>query len=608
MTAPAQTAADAADAAPAPRSASTEAKTARRALRRVLRPVRSSITAAIALQGLASVAAIAPYIAIAELGALFLAAGANTEVDAARVWWTVVVLVGAIVARAVLGGAALTITHYADARVQGVLRRGIVERLGRVPLGWFSQHSSGLVRKATQNDINDIHYLVAHGAVELTAAVCVPVVGIAYLAWLDWRLAILGVITIPVYLAAYAVMTRDMAERMAEMNAGIARISETIVEFVSGIAVVKAFGETGRAHDRYRSAAIDFGQAYDGWVRPMLRIDALASIALTAPVVLLVDLAGGTWLVTSGWVGPVDVIVAALVSLTIPVSILTIGFSMQSRREARAAAVRLVALLDTPVLAEPAHPRVPVSAEVRFEGVTFSYDGEHRVLDGVTLTLPVGTVTALVGPSGSGKSTLATLVPRFHDVEAGAVLVGGVDVRRIASDELYRHVGFVLQDVQLLAASVADNIRLGRPEATLEEVREAARRAQVDDRILALPRGYGSVVGEDALLSGGEAQRVAIARAILADPPVLVLDEATAFADPESEARIQEALSQLAGGRTLLVIAHRLSSVTDVDQIVVLDRGRVVESGRHADLVAAGGHYAQLWQAHEAHTATVVTR
>jgi ATP-binding cassette subfamily B protein len=565
------------------------------ALRELIAPARPAITLGIVLQVLASAATIAPYVAIAELGAIFLAGGA---VDEARVRWVVVGVLVALLARTVLGGAALAVTHQADARMQGLLRTRIVDHLGRVPLGWFSRNSSGLVRKATQNDIADIHYLVAHGAVETTGAVAVPLVGIGYLLVLDWRLALLGVATIPFYLVVYSTMARGVAGKMAEMNEGVARISATIVEFVSGIAVVKTFGQTGRAHERYRRAAAAFGDAYEGWVRPMLRTDALATIALSAPVVLLINLAGSTWFVHQGWVRPVDAVTAALVAMTIPVAIMTVSFGMQARREAVAAAARIVDLLAVPVLAEPPHPEVPSTFDLRFEDVGFSYDGEHRVLDGIDLTLPAGTVTALVGPSGSGKSTLATLVPRFHDVDTGRVLIGGVDVRRIATAELYRHVGFVLQDVQLLRATVADNIRLSRPEATDGEVRRAARLAQIDARIEALPRGYDSVIGEDALLSGGEAQRVSIARAILADPPVLVLDEATAFADPESEAAIQTARAGLVGGRTLLVIAHRLASITSADQIVVLDGGRVDRTGTHEQLLAAGGRYARMWAAY----------
>lgn len=572
----------------------------KRALAEMLAPVRPAIIVAVLVQIVGSIAAIAPYIAIAELAKLFIEDGADA--DAGQVWMIVAMIVAALVARTLLSGAALGITHFADARLQGVLRRRIVGHLGQVPLGWFTRNSSGQVRKATQNDIGDIHYLVAHAAVETTAAITVPLAGFGYLIWLDWRLALLGVATIPIYLAVYATMARGMTEKMQEMNTGIARISATIVEFVSGIAVVKTFGESGRAHRAYRSAATEFADAYGGWVRPMMRTDALATISISAPAVLLVNLAGGAWFVSAGWVGPVDAIVAALVAVSLPAAIMTVSFNMQARRQASDAAGRIAELLDTPVLAEPPHPESPSGSEVRFEDVAFSYDGEHRVLDDVTLTLPAGTVTALVGPSGSGKSTLATLVPRFHDVDEGSVLIGGVDVRRIASDELYRHVGFVLQDVQLLRLTVADNIRLARPGASLDDVRRAARAAQIDDRIAALPRGYDSVIGEDALLSGGEAQRVSIARAILVDPPVLVLDEATAFADPESEARIQDALAELVVGRTLLVIAHRLASITAADQIAVLDHGRLVEVGDHDRLLASGGVYARMWAAHDTTT------
>ncbi|MFT3886680.1 MAG: ABC transporter ATP-binding protein [Arachnia sp.] len=581
---------------PSPMSAAEEAKAASRALNELLAPARHAMVAGVVLQILASIATVAPFVGMAELARAFLADG---QVDKGRVWWVVAGVVIALLARLLLSGAALAVTHVADATLQGIIRTRIVARLGRVPLGWFTRNASGVVRKATQNDIDDIHYLVAHGAVETAAAIATPLVGLAYLFVLDWRLALLGIATLPLYMVAYAVMARDMTEKMAEMNAGIARISATIVEFVSGISVVKTFGQAGKAHSAYRKAAEDFSNAYGAWVRPMLRTDAIASITLSAPVVLFVNLSVGSWFLARGWVDVVSLVTAAMVAMTLPTAIMTVSYSMQARRESAAAARRLTDLLSVPILPEAREPRVPSSSEVRFEGVSFSYDGQHRVLEDVTLTLPVGTVTALVGPSGSGKSTLATLVPRFHDVDEGRVLIGGVDVRDIETSELYRHVGFVLQDVQLLSVSVADNIRLARPDAPLDEVRRVARLAQIDDRLLALPRGYDSVVGEDALLSGGEAQRVSIARALLADPPVLVLDEATAFADPESEARIQTALAHLVGGRTLLVIAHRISTITGADAIVVLDRGRVVESGTHHELLAADGTYARMWAAHE---------
>ncbi|MGL5927395.1 MAG: ABC transporter ATP-binding protein [Dermatophilaceae bacterium] len=551
---------------------------------------------AVGLQVVAAATTVVPFIAMAELAKAFLTDG---QVDEPRVWWAVGIVILALGARLVLGGTALVITHLADLKVQRLTRIRMVERLGRVPLGWFTRHSSGLVRKATQDDIADIHYLIAHGAVETAAAVTVPLAGLAYLTVLDWRLAAVGIVTMPVAVVTFAVMGRDMAAKSSQVNAGVERISRTIVEFVSGIAVVKTFGQAGRAHAAYRKAATEFADAYGSWVRPMLSVEALATIPVSAPVVLLVNLAFGTWFVSAGWVSVVDAVTAAVVAMTIPAAIMKISFSLQSRKTAQAAAARIGTIFDTPVLPEPVSGLVPGSASVEFDAVSFSFDGRHQVLSDVSLMLPEGSVTALVGPSGSGKSTLASLVARFHDPASGRVLIGGVDIRQIATEELYRHVGFVLQDVQLLEATVADNIRLARPGAPLDEVRRVARLAQIDDHIAGLPRGYDSVVGRDALLSGGQAQRVSIARALLADPPILILDEATAFADPESESRIHAALAHLVGGRTLLVIAHRLASITGADQIAVLDRGRIIETGTHARLLTQAGAYARMWHAYQ---------
>jgi ATP-binding cassette subfamily B protein IrtA len=277
--------------------------------------------------------------------------------------------------------------------------------------------------------------------------------------------------------------------------------------------------------------------------------------------------------------------------------VLAMSYAEQELRAGREAQQRIGALLATPDAPRPAAPAVPADAGVRLEQVSFSYDGEHPVLSKVSLDLAPGTVTALVGPSGAGKSTLASLIPRLFDPTAGQIVLGGVDLRDIAEQDLTRHVGVVFQQVQLLRASVRDNIRLAATDATDEQVEAAARAAQIHDRITALPHGYDSVIGQDAVLSGGEQQRVSIARALLTDAPVLVLDEAASFADPDSEVAVQRAIAALCHGRTVLVIAHRLRSITGADQIVVLDVGRVVESGRHVDLLRRGGLYAALWNA-----------
>lgn len=566
------------------------------ALRDLLAPVRTRTLVAQGFQVIGSAATVVPFAGVVELGRALLASG---PIDSSRVWMIVWVVTAGLGVRTLFSGIALTITHFADQDLQDILRRRLIDTLSRVPLGWFGKTTSGEVRKAAQNDVHELHYLVAHAKVETTGALATPIFGLGYCFYLDWRLGLLAMATLPIYIATYAWMTRDMTVQMDKMNKGIGQISATIVEFISGVSVVKTFGQTGKAHKRFATAADDFNDQFSGWVGPMLKLDAATSIAISAPVVLLVNLAGGYWFVDSGWVSPIELLGSTVLALILPSAIITVGFSMHTRQEASAAAGRLIALYLQPVLATPADPKTPTGTGIVFDDVSFSYDDDNSVLKGITATVAEGQITALVGPSGSGKSTLAALVPRFHDVGSGSVRIGGVDVRNIDPAVLFAHVGFVLQDVQLLGISVADNIRLGRPNASDQELISAAKSANIHHRITELPRGYESVVGEDALLSGGEAQRVSIARALLADTPILVLDEATAFADPESEAQIQSALSRLLVGRTVLVIAHRLGSITQAHNIIVLEEGVLVEQGRHEDLIAIAGRYSQMWDSYQ---------
>ena len=584
-----------------------ESKANAAALRDLLAPVRGRIRIARLLQLIASAATVVPFIGIVELGRTLLADG---PLDTRRVWLIVWIVLSGLGIRAFFGGLALVVTHFADVNLQASLRRRIVDTLARLPLSWFSRTSSGRVRKATQNDIAEIHYLVAHADVETTGAWATPLFALIYCFYLDWRLGLLAFVTLPLYAIAYGWMMRDASTRMAEMNEGIAKISATIVEFVSGVSVVKTFGQAGRAHRAFLDAADDFNEHFAGYVGPMLRLEAISAMVLSAPLVLLINCAGGYWFVREGWVTPIEVLGSTLVAMVLPTTVMTLAMALHSRQQASAAAGRVIALLDEKGLAVPSNPQTPEGNSVEFDNVVFTYpaDGDSaggdragvRALDGIDLRLEPGTMTALVGSSGSGKSTLATLLPRFGDPDSGTVRIGGVDVRDIDPAVLYNRVGFVLQDVALLGISLRDNIALGRPDASDEDVESAARTAQIHDRIAALPRAYDSVIGLDAHLSGGEQQRVAIARALLADTPILVLDEATAFADPDSEAQIQQAVGALIAGRTVLVIAHRLGTITHADTIVVLDAGRIVEQGRHDDLVAAGKRYSHMWSSYQA--------
>ena len=564
---------------------------------RLLAPVRGALIVACIMQAVSSAAGVVPFIAVAELGRVFLAAG---PLDEARAWTVAGVGAGALVVRLVFLLAASGLTHFADVDFQLSLRRKMAERLSRVPLGWFTERNAGQIKKALQDDVTAIHHLVGHGYTNLVSAVVTPLVALVYLLWIDWRLTL--VVVVPLVLGIvflFGMQMRGYREKMAAYNSALGKVNASSVEFVQGIAVVKTFGQAKKAYGRFLEETQRFIDFFWSWVRGVLHLSAATDIVLSPLFSLVVVLAAGSWFVGAGWIAPVDVLPFALLGIGLTAPILILGFSHNDMMLAKQAAERIAAVIDTPVLAEKTDGRVPDGTRVVYEGVGFSYDGRTDVLRDIDLVLEPGTLTALVGPSGSGKTTLARLLPRFWDPNAGRITLGGVPIDTLPSAQLYRQVGFVFQDVQLLRMSIRENIAMARPDAPIEEVEAVARAAQIHDRIVALPRGYDSVAGEDARLSGGEAQRVSIARAILADAPILVLDEATAFADPESEAAIQDALSSLIAGRTLLVIAHRLHTITGADTICVLDQGRIVERGRHPDLLAQGGLYARLWAAAE---------
>lgn len=564
----------------------------------ILRPVRGRLIQAGSLAAVGSLLTLVPLAGIAHLAQLMLgqpAASPQTGV-LAETWLVIGASLVCLFAGMALMALAETRAHLADNQITGHLRQAVAERLARVPLGWFTQQASGEVKQAMQDDIDTLHSLTAHFYTTLGRASGAVLGAVVYLFAMDWRLALVALLPFPLFFLFVQRATRASAAHLPAFGAGMAHINNAVVAFVQGLPVVKAFGAEGQAHASYHGAVDAFAAAFTDFTRPLVNAMANAHALLTPVVVLAVILTAGLLFTTLGWMQPLDLLPFVLVAPGLCAPLLLLSYITHDLQNATGAAQRVGALLRTPVLetlsADSAS--APQGNEIRVEQVSYRY-GDAPVLEDVSFTLAPGTVTALVGPSGAGKSTLARLLLRFFDPNAGRITLGGADLRTLDSTQLYRQIGFVLQDVRLIDASLRDNIALGRPTATQDEIEAAARTANIHERILALPRGYDSVIGEDAHLSGGELQRVSIARAVLLDPPVLVLDEATAAADAENEVQIQSALSRFAKDRTVLVIAHRLDTVMHADQILVLADGHIEERGTHAQLLARQGRYARLW-------------
>lgn len=562
----------------------------------ILSSIRSRLIVAAVLAALGSMLTLVPLAGIAHLAKLALGNTLSGELQG-DIGWTVLLSIISMFAGLALISAGELLAHLADNQLTRGLRLSAAQRLAKVPLGWFTGQASGEVKQAMQDDIATLHSLTAHFYTSVGRAVGAIAISVLYLFVMDWRMAIVALLPFPGFFLFLRHAMKASSANMQGFVEKLGRLNSATVEFVSGIPVVKAFGSNGQAHGGYSKAVDGFANAFLNFARPLVARMAHAH-AMIAPVTVLgVVLIFGALFSYLNWIAPVDILPFALVAPGICAPLLLLHTLLHDLGGATGAAQRVQALMQTPVL-EPLstdQQQVPASQEVRVENVSYAYGEGHQALSNISFTLEPGTVTAIVGSSGSGKSTIARLLLRFFDPSEGRITLGDADLRQIESTELYRRIGFVLQEVRLINASVRENIALGRPSASQQEIEDAARAANIHNRILTLPRGYDSVVGEDAQLSGGERQRVSIARAVLLDPPILVLDEATASADASNEVAIQDALSRFAQGRTLLVIAHRLDTIMHADRILVLEDGAIVEQGNHTSLLAEQGRYARLW-------------
>ena len=498
--------------------------------------------------------------------------------------------------------AALMCSHLSAFRVATNLRLEVSEHLATLPLGFTETFGSGKLRKIIHESTGAAETFLAHQLPDKYNAMATPIGLLVLLLVFDWRLGLLSLVPVALGFVIMSAMTgRRMADKMRQYGNALESMSNEAVEYVRGIPVVKTFGQSVFSFKKFK-ATID---EYEKWVIAYTKELRMPMMLYTAAIngVFAFLIVGGLLFTRNGVTSEflLNLLFYIIITPVISLTLTRIMYMSENELVVADALARVDSVLDAEPVPENDHPRHPKDASVSLKDVHFSYDGKTDVIKGVSLKIQPGQMVAFVGPSGGGKSTLANLICRFFDVQSGSVRVGGADVRDIPKEELMDTISFVFQNSRLLKGSILDNVRLGRPQATEAEVLAALKAAQCMDIVEKFPEGIHTVIGTKGVyLSGGEQQRIAIARAMLKNAPILILDEATAFADPDNEAKVQAAFAQLAKGKTVLMIAHRLSTVANADCIYVVQDGQIVESGTKDALCAQNGLFARMWQDYQA--------
>ena len=493
--------------------------------------------------------------------------------------------------------AALMCSHMAAFRVATNMRKDVLSHLVKLPLGYVEEAGSGRLRKIINDSTAASETYLAHQLPDKAVAVATPIGLIALLFIFDWKLGILSLIPVVLAFLIMASMTgKKMAQKMREYQNSLDAMSNEAVEYVRGIPVVKTFGQTVFSFKRFK-ATID---NYEKWVISytkdlripmMLYTAAINSVFVFLIVAALIFTKNG---VTNEFL--LNFIFYIIITPVISLTLTKMMYQSENAMIVADALQRVDTILDAEQLPEAVNGKKPADSSIEFRNVSYSYDGVKNAVENVSLNIHSGSTVAFVGPSGSGKSTMANLISRFFDVSEGQVLVGGVDVRNIKKDILMDNVSFVFQNSHLIKGTILDNVRMARPQASKEEVMNALEKSQCMDIVKKLPNGVDTVVGTNGVyLSGGEQQRIAIARVMLKNSPVVILDEATAFADPDNEVMVQKAFSELAKDRTVIMIAHRLSTVAGADRIYVLKDGKIEEYGKYNELINNGGMFSKMW-------------
>lgn len=497
---------------------------------------------------------------------------------------------------------ALMCSHLSAFRVATNMRLDLTEHIAKLPLGFVDSFGSGKLRKIISDSTGATETYLAHQLPDKYAAIATPVGLLVLLFVFDWRLGLLSLAPVLLGFIIMSSMTgKRMQEKMTQYGNALASMSNEAVEYVRGIPVVKTFGQSVFSFKKFKSTIDE----YEKWVVAYTKDLRLPMMFYTAAVngVFAFLIAGALWFTSSGVTNEflLNLLFYIIITPVISLTLTKIMYMSENNMIVEDAIKRVDSVLDAEPMKETGTLKHPLDSSVELDDVHFAYNGKNEVIKGVTLKIEAGQTVALVGPSGGGKSTLASLITRFFDVNSGNIKIGGADVRSIEKEELMNTVSFVFQNSKLIKASIFENVKMSKPDATEEEVLAALNAAQCSDIIEKLPDGINTVIGTDGVyLSGGEQQRIAIARAVLKNAPVIILDEATAFADPDNEAKVQAAFAKLAEGKTVIMIAHRLSTVTDTDCIYVVEDGRIAESGNINDLLKKKGLFSKMWEDYQA--------
>ena len=559
------------------------------------------LPAAMLLSALSALAGMLPYILIWLIVRELLEHGEITSSGnvVTYAWWAA----GMAVASIVHYFAALMSSHLAAFRVESNLRKEAMRQIVRMPLGFFDINTSGRIRKIIDDNAGVTHSFLAHQLPDLAATFLVPLVAAILIFVFDWILGLACIV--PVIIAMLVMgfmMNAEGRQFMKSYMTSLEEMNTEAVEYVRGIPVVKVFQQTIYSFKNFHRCIMNYNKMVFGYTRMWEKPMSLYTVIINGFVFFLAPLA----ILLIGYSGNyasvlLNFFLFVLITPVFSQSIMKSMYLNQALGQASEAIGRLENLVAYEHLTVVEHPQPVKEFSIQFEKVSFSYPGANqKAVDDVSFTIPQGNTVALVGASGGGKTTIARLVPRFWEATEGKVLIGGINVREIAPEELMKYISFVFQNTKLFKTSLLENIKYGNPDATMEEVERAVDMAQCREIINKLPLGLNTKIGtEGTYLSGGEQQRIVLARAILKNAPIIVLDEATAFADPENEHLIQQALKELTKGKTVLMIAHRLSSITDADNILVIDKGKIAEQGTHANLLGKQGIYYHMWNEYQ---------